>query len=236
MTRDDGTAFGPYSWTPAELQEILHAERDAERRKGGALLILRNGAGALRIFKLGKGVPARIGRGETRDLLLAWDRTVSREHATLTHGDAGWSVLDDGSRHGTFIKGIRLGPRKRQWLENRDVLKVGNTKIQFREPPGDDLGKTKDKPPGDPDDVQPEEPTDAQMKVLRALCAPFCEDDKYAVTPSNLQIAEALGIKEDTVKTHMRALFARYDIPDAGNKRLRLAQAAMEAGPDPCVS
>jgi len=235
VTCDDGTAFGRHSWTPTELQKILY-----EERRGGPFLILRNGDGKLCIFPLDNRVHATIGRGLSRDLSLEWDPLASREHATLTRGEAGWSVFDEDSHNGTtyfkacnggFPEGIRLAPRKRQRLANRDVLKVGNTKIQFRGPVGNGGGTGEGEP--EPPKVVP---TDAQMKVLRALCAPFCEDPADAVIPTNLQIAEALGIKEDTVKKHLRDLFGLYDIPDVNDKRRPLAKEAIKAGLDPCAS
>ena len=56
--------------------------------------------------------PLTIGRGSDNDLVLSAGATVSRKHATLTRSESLdgeiWKICDSGSRHGTFLNGIKL--------------------------------------------------------------------------------------------------------------------------------
>jgi Bacterial regulatory proteins, luxR family len=74
--------------------------------------------------------------------------------------------------------------------------------------------------------------SDAQRRVLVALCRPFKDGDAYASPPPNQQIAEELFLGVDTVKTHLRALFARFEIEDLpqNQKRLKLVEIALKSG------
>ena len=74
--------------------------------------------------------------------------------------------------------------------------------------------------------------SDAQRRVLVALCRPFSEGDPWARPATNKQIAEELFLTVPAVKTHLRALFGRFGIEDLGQneKRLRLAELAFQAG------
>jgi hypothetical protein len=74
--------------------------------------------------------------------------------------------------------------------------------------------------------------TDAQLKVLAALCGPYKGGATYASPPSNQQLADELFLSTETVKTHLRALFAKFGLdqtPDH-NKCTRLAQCAILSG------
>jgi hypothetical protein len=74
------------------------------------------------------GTRAVIGRNQTGDLVVLAS-SVSREHAELKRGDAGWSVRDLGSRNGTFVDGTRC--QGRSALPGRAVLKVGDVALWF---------------------------------------------------------------------------------------------------------
>lgn len=52
------------------------------------------------------GERSRVGRDLGRELILL-AASVSRDHAELVRGDAGWTVRDLGSRNGTFVDGVR---------------------------------------------------------------------------------------------------------------------------------
>jgi transcriptional regulator with PAS, ATPase and Fis domain len=66
-----------------------------------------------------------VGSGESADLVIA-DKTVSREHVTLTLGPTGVTVRDESSRNGTFLGSIRV----REVLLSADaLLRIGNTTL-----------------------------------------------------------------------------------------------------------
>jgi predicted ArsR family transcriptional regulator len=52
--------------------------------------------------------------------------------------------------------------------------------------------------------------SDSQRRVLLALCRPFKDSNTFATPATNQQIAEELYLSVDAVKTHLRALFAKF--------------------------
>jgi len=207
--------------TPSELKERLEAER-RER----PFLLLRDGDDMQRIFELGDA-PARltIGRSAERDVALTWDGEVSRLHATLEHVGEEWTLVDDGRSHnGTFIDGERVHGRRR--LRDGDAIAMGRTVIVFRTPSGRESLRT-----ATSQHLAAPVVSEAQKRVLVALCRPFA-DNRFAVPPSNRQIAEELVLGIETIKTHMRSLFDAFALGDLPqhHKRAALAQRALERG------
>jgi hypothetical protein len=74
--------------------------------------------------------------------------------------------------------------------------------------------------------------TGSQRAVLIALCRPFKHGGTYAVPTPNQRIAAELFLSQDAVKTHLRALFAKFDVEDLpqNQKRLRLVERALQSG------
>jgi pSer/pThr/pTyr-binding forkhead associated (FHA) protein len=208
---------------PSELKAQIETER-----RGLPFLVYRDSAERQRIFELGENAQSvTIGRGSATDVSLEWDEKVSWVHAELERiGDA-WTVIDDGlSRNGTSLNGERVSGRRR--LRDGDLLGAGGTSLLFRDPQHRQAGVTV---------VAPETGTqarlsDAQRRVLVALCRPFKDGDAYASPPPNQQIAEELFLGVDTVKTHLRALFARFEIENLpqNQKRLKLVEIALKTG------
>lgn len=207
--------------TPAELKERIAAER-LQR----PFLLYRDGDGVQRILDLGDA-PERltVGRSDASDVALPWDEEVSRVHASLERRGDEWTLVDDGRSHnGSFIDGERVRGRAR--LSDGDAIAFGRTVVIFRSPSGREslrtaTSKQRAAPPI----------TDAQRRVLVELCRPFAASS-FAVPPSNPQIAAALIIGVETVKSHMRALFEAFALTDLPQhqKRAALAQRALETG------
>ncbi len=65
--------------------------------------------------------PFTIGRKADKDLVIA-DPRVSRDHAQILQEDGIFFLLDEGSKHGTFVNGERI---QRQKLERNDRLEFG---------------------------------------------------------------------------------------------------------------
>ena len=79
--------------------------------KSNLILETMHGPEPLTLRLVGDG-PMTIGRSEDNDLVLATGATVSREHAQLKRYDTQdgdtWKLHDNGSRHGTFLNGVKL--------------------------------------------------------------------------------------------------------------------------------
>src|SRR5262245_46161012 len=53
-------------------------------------------------------VARRVGEGGRRLELRFPATTVSTVHARIERGEAGWTVIDNGSKNGTFVNGERV--------------------------------------------------------------------------------------------------------------------------------
>jgi len=65
--------------------------------------------------------PYTVGRKVDRDLVIP-DPRVSREHAFIVAENGEFFVVDQGSKHGTFVNGEKVDRRK---LERNDRLEFG---------------------------------------------------------------------------------------------------------------
>src|SRR5947209_3368396 len=65
--------------------------------------------------------PFSVGRKMEKDLVIA-DPRVSRDHAIIVSENGQFFVVDQGSKHGTFVNGERI---QRQVLERNDRLEFG---------------------------------------------------------------------------------------------------------------
>ena len=209
--------------TARELKDQIEAER-----RGTPFLLYKAADGNQQILALGEDA-ARItvGRGSATDLWLDWDTEVSRVHAELERIGDDWTIADDGlSRNGTFVNGERISGRKR--LRDRDVLRFGGTTVTYRAPLTAEAGETS---------IAPDLPEAAslspmQKKVLTSLCRPFRDGSAYATPATNQQIADEVFLSVDAVKTHLRALFAKFQVEQLpqNQKRVRLVEKAFQSG------
>ena len=213
--------FPPHSLSPAELTAVLAAERE-----GAPFLAYRDGAGDLRLMPLENLDRTTIGRMEDNDLPLDWDREVSRTHAQLELVGGEWTLVDDGlSRNGSFVNGERVTGRRR--LGDGDALRIGRTTIVFRAPSA--VGETT----AVADDTALVRLTQAERRVLVALCRPLLATGGSSIPASNKEIAAELHLSVAGVKTHVRALFAKLGVDDDQpqyGKRTALTRRALEAG------
>ncbi len=71
----------------------------------------------------------RIGKGPDNDIILG-DAAVSTSHAVIRYDGQRATLIDAGSRNGTFLNEARLTePRE---LKSGDVIKLGHCKLTFR--------------------------------------------------------------------------------------------------------
>ncbi|MFD0361809.1 FHA domain-containing protein [Nocardia sp. GCM10030253] len=169
-----------------------------------------------------------IGRSPQADLALPWDAEVSRLHAAVEYLGAHWTIVDDGlSRNGTFINGERLVGRRR--LIAGDRIRVGTSLVSFH-----DFGGVVDEATRTSTGSIPtlRSLTETQRAVLIALCRPYKNGAGFATPASNQQIADELFLSVDAIKTHLRALFAKFGVESLPQnlKRVRLAGLAMQSG------
>jgi hypothetical protein len=158
---------------------------------------------------------------------LAWDLDVSRAHAEFERVAGVWTVADDGlSRNGTFVNGKRVAGRQR--LRDRDVVHVGQTTVVFRDPVGASASETR------AGGLEFAAPTlsDAQRRVLLALCRPFKDASQFATPATNGQIASELFLSVEAVKTHLRGLCTKFGVEDLpqNQKRAKLIERAFQTG------
>jgi DNA-binding NarL/FixJ family response regulator len=158
---------------------------------------------------------------------LTWDSEVSRAHAELVRVGAEWTLVDDGlSLNGSFVNSQLVRSRRR--LHDGDTIRVGDTVILFRNPQEADAASTM--PKGDA--APAASLSEAQRRVLVALCRPFKESTAFVTPATNDQIAAELYLSVDAVKKHMRALFEKFGVADLpqNEKRARLVERAFAAG------
>ena len=211
--------MGLHSRSPAELQAVLAAER-----AGTAFVEFRDADETQRILALSPDrARLSIGRLPGAEVALTWDSEVSRAHALLERVGGAWTIEDRGSSNGTLVNTARInGPHL---LRDGDVVRIGRTQLIFHAAGDDDLRRTTPAI----DRVVPS-PTDSQRRVLVELCRPAIERGGGAA--SNREIAEALFVSVETVKTHMRALFDAFEVGDVPqyHKRTELVRRALETG------
>jgi FHA domain-containing protein len=211
-----------HSATPAELKARLEAER-----RGRPFLLFRDAEGGQCILELPAAAErVTIGRREGNDMTLDWDPDVSRLHAALERIGGDWTLVDDGlSRNGSYVNDSRVLGRRR--LRNKDVLRFGECLVVYSEPE-----RAASYPTGKAADAFTFGPlTEAQRKVLVALCRPLVES-AHATPATNPEIAGELFLSVDAVKKHMRVLFEKFGVAELPQyeKRSRLVEQALAGG------
>jgi pSer/pThr/pTyr-binding forkhead associated (FHA) protein len=216
-------AVSPHAATAVELKAQIEAEREGE-----PFLIHRDADGTHRITPLG-GERERltIGRRASADLALDWDDEVSRVHAELVRAGGDWTVVDNGlSLNGSFVNGEPVRGQRR--LRDGDAIRLGETVLLFRSPADQESKATT--PSAELRTIV--SLTQAQRRVLMALCRPFRDSAAFVTPPTNEHIAQELYLSVDAVKKHMRALFEKFGVEHLpqNEKRARLVERAFAGG------
>jgi len=117
--------------------------------------------------------------------------------------------------------------RARRRLLDGDVLRFGETVVVFRAPTA-----TVTETIAVSAEVRSVQLSPAQRRVLVALCRPFRDDHDFATPASNQQIADELVVSVEAVKTHLRALFEKFEVGDLPRsaKRAQLVKRAFQTG------
>jgi predicted component of type VI protein secretion system len=212
--------FGRHDFTPAELAEQLAADRC-----GQPYLLYRERGIRQRLLPL-EGGRLAVGRAAGNEVELSWDPEVSRVHALLECVSGRWTIVDDGlSSNGTFVNGRRVVGRRR--LTDRDIVRAGRTELLFRAP-----AESGDETPLVADPARLGGLTEAQRRVLVALCRPLRAGDELPVAASNREVADELSLSVEAVRTHLKTLFSLFEVPELppNRKRAELARRAVASG------
>jgi hypothetical protein len=212
-----------HSLSPVELKELMATER-----AGRPFLVFRDQSSQLRMVAIGGGGQTlTLGRRPEVDVAIDWDGEVSGLHAELHNLGGEWTIVDDGlSRNGTFVNERRVSGRHR--LQDRDRIRVGQTILVYRV----GISAVVPKTVASTGRLAPPPLTDAQRRVLVALCRPLRDGDGFGPPATNQQIAAELFLSVEAVKMHLRTLFAKFELSDLAQneKRARLADSARQAG------
>jgi hypothetical protein len=211
------------------VQSASDLKEQIEAARGGVpFLVYRDADDRQQIFALRPELDrVTVGRAPSTEIQLEWDTEVSRLHAELGCIGGDWTVSDDGlSRNGTHVNGQRIVGRRR--LHDGDVVRFGRTPATFREPRIANITET---------EVASDVPdraslSEAQRRVLIALCRPFKDGTGYVTPATNQEVASELFLSVDAVKTHLRSLFGKFGIEDLpqNQKRVRLVELALKSG------
>lgn len=210
----DERSQGPRATTASELKQQIEAER-----LGRPFLVYRNGDGEQRILVIEEVTSALwVGRSASADVELGFDDQVSTLHAQLEVVGEECTLLDDGlSTNGSYVNEERVGGRR--LLRDGDVLRFGRSTVLYRAPAEGGLDSTV--VAGDAMEAAGVSP--AQKRVLVELCRPFKDAPAFATPATNQEIATALHLSVDAVKTHMRALFEKFSVEALPQNRKRVA-------------
>ena len=110
----------------AELEEAAHDEIEALGIEGPALVVRSGGGRAGEQFALER-TQTTIGRTPDCDIFLD-DVTVSRRHAIVARGAAGFTLEDLGSLNGTFLNRHRI---EKADLETGDEVQIGKYRLIY---------------------------------------------------------------------------------------------------------
>jgi class 3 adenylate cyclase len=117
--------------------DALLADRIQAERRGRSFVAFHDGGGKQHVVTLeDESSPITIGRRPDNDIVLSWDSEVSRRHAHLLRVEAGWALVDDESRNGSFLNGERITEQRS--LRDGDVFRFGDTVVLFRAPVPDE--------------------------------------------------------------------------------------------------
>ena len=175
------------------------------------------------VFEL-RGDVTTVGRGEGVDVHLE-EPSVSRLHAELIRRGPHLYVTDLGlSSNGTRVNGRPVG---RRVLADGDVLSFGVARSRVgglgaSEQAADDTVELRR--------VTAPDLTRRELEVLQALCRPALNQEAFVAPATAKEVAEELVVTEAAVKQHLLRLYAKFRIPEGGNRRGRLANEVIALG------
>ena len=168
-----------------------------------------------------------LGKALTNAVSLEHDPTVSRVHAVLENFGQAWSVRDLGSRNGTYVNGEKIAAER--ILRSGDELRLGSSRLVFWMTRGADAPADQETETGKTI-LRPPRMTQRELDVRKVLCRPFVSDDPFPEPASVRRMAQELFVTEAAVKQHLQHLYDKFGIDTDGDRRVRLANAAIRLG------
>ena len=71
-----------------------------------------------------------IGKKETNDGIISFNKMISRYHCKVTNNGQQYSIIDLQSANGTFVNGVKLQPNIPSPVKNGDVVRLANSDFQ----------------------------------------------------------------------------------------------------------
>ena len=159
-------------------------------------------------------------------LALKGDPTVSRLHAVLIPKPTGWCVQATNATNGLFVNGMRLAPGAVHLLAPEDEIRLGErTTLAFHTL----IGATDDRSSTQTARSIPEL-TPGERRVLLSLCSPVLGGDTFTPPATVQAIAGELVVTESAVKQQLGRLYAKFDVDEGSDRRVRLANEALGCG------
>lgn len=138
-----------------------------------------------------------VGRGRDADLRVDVDG-VSRKHARITRVGPALSLVDLGSKNGTYVNGERADVAA---LHHGDRIQLGPVVLRFLLVEPEEA------------DSAPSDLTDPDTVLVGRLSAREREVAQHVARGlTNVEIAAALGISRRTVATHLERIYERLGI------------------------
>lgn len=156
-------------------------------------LLVEDGRSAARRVEL-DGESFVIGRSRDAELHLDVDG-VSRKHARITRVGQALSLVDLGSKNGTFVNGARIDVAA---LHHGDRIQLGPATLRF---------SLEDEQPAAAASIAP-------GGVLAARLSPREREVALHVARglTNVEVATALGVTRRTIATHLERIYERLGI------------------------
>lgn len=67
---------------------------------------------------------------ELVDLVIPFNKMISRKHCRVTHINGIYYIRDEGSANGTFVNGVRLNPGQKIQMNRGDVIRLADSDFQ----------------------------------------------------------------------------------------------------------
>ncbi|MEH3055076.1 MAG: FHA domain-containing protein [Patulibacter minatonensis] len=190
-------------------------------------VVLPRSQDRLLVARVEPGARLVVGRSREADLSLSFDPTVSSVHASMERHLDLLTVEDLGpSTNGTFVNGQKITGRVR--LSDRDLVRFASTEVLVRCPVMDDAGRTIAMPPA----IDWSRLTPTERRVVATLLELWPPEARLQRAPTTAQLGTALALGAETVRTHLKSIYAKLRDFGVEPSREALAEAATESALD----